>query len=147
MHDNLTPRGGDDQAMGRASSKTGEPATPLTDREVPLPAAAEFVALHAWLDGEVEEMPVSTAAAARQRDVWRRINEDAARMRRMSPPPFIEQKVMQAIATDVAAGRQAQLSPVTEAPRAPGVTVPVPIAVVAAVACAALGALVALLAF
>lgn len=42
-------------------------------------------------------MAVTTAAAARQRAMWRRINEEATRMRRASAPPFFEQKVMHAL--------------------------------------------------
>ncbi len=147
MHDNLTPRGGDDQALGRGTPAPVPPAAPLTDREVPLPEAAGFGALHAWLDGEVEDMPVTTAAAARQRDVWRQINEDAAKMRRMSPPPFLEQRIMQAIAADVATARQAAKAQATVATAPGGIQVSLPVAVATAVGCVAIGALVAALLF
>lgn len=96
MHDGLAPRGGDD---ARPRSRPVDAPSPApADREVPLPPGAELAALHAWLDGEVDDMAVTTAAAARQRAVWRRINEDAMRLRRASAPPFFDQKVMQALA-------------------------------------------------
>jgi hypothetical protein len=142
MHDGLTPRGGDDAVRGR-QTPADLPASPPADREVPLPPGAEFAALHAWLDGEVEDMAVSTAAAARQREVWRRINEDAARMRRMSPPPFLEQRVMAAIAAQTTTSTVAA-APV-EAPTAPRVSISWPIAAAAAATCAVLGAAIALL--
>jgi hypothetical protein len=146
MHDNFAPRGGDDQALGRANPARPDSSTPLSDREVPLPAAAQFDGLHAWLDGEVEDMPVTTAAAARQREVWRRINDDAAKMRRVSPPPFLEQRVMQAIATEVAAAKQTATASAT-ATTTEGIVLSRPVAIVAGVACVALGAAAAILLF
>lgn len=137
MQDGLTPRGGDDAVRGRPGP-ADLPASPVADREVPLPPGAEFAALHAWLDGEVEDMAVSTAAAARQREVWRRINEDAARMRRMSPPPFLEQRVMAAIAAQTAAPTVAAATAETSPSR--GLAITWPMAAVAAASCVALGA-------
>ncbi len=147
MHDNLTPRGGDEGTLGRGTPAGGVPATPLTDREVPLPTGAAYEALHAWLDGEVEDMPVTTAAAARQREVWRHINDDAAKLRRMAPPPFLEQRIMQAIAADVAAPQQAARAQAPATVQAPGLQLSLPVAIVTALGCAALGALVATLLF
>lgn len=137
--DGLTPRGGDDAAR-RRSVPADAPTTPAPDREVPLPPGAEFAALHAWLDGEVDEMPVTNAQAARQREVWRRINEDTAKMRRMASPPFLEQKVMQAIAQGRAAERVVAATPTEAAAVAPALEITWPIAIGVALACAALGA-------
>lgn len=142
-HDDVAPRGGDEAGRVRRQSPN-LPELPAADREVPLPPGAEFAALHAWLDGEGEEMPVTNAQAARQREVWRRINEDAARMRRLSSPPFLEQKVMQALAQQVAT--PAMAAPDAAVTTAHGVTLTWPMAVGIGVACAAIGAaLVALL--
>jgi hypothetical protein len=137
-HDELTPRGGDEAGRGR-HQPANLPELPAADREVPLPPGAEFVALHAWLDGEGEEMPVTTAQAARQREVWRRINEDAAKMHRLSSPPFLEQKVMQALSQQLAtpAAATAPVEAVAAA-RTPSVTWPIAIAI--GLACAAAGA-------
>jgi hypothetical protein len=146
MHGNLTPQGGDDRMAGRTAGATA-PEARLTDREVPLPTeAAEFVALHAWLDGEVEDMPVTTAAAARQREAWRRIHEDAVRLRRLSAPPFLEQRIMQAIAAETAPVATARTETTVQAPAAEHrtITLTMPVAVLAAAACVALGAVLAI---
>lgn len=143
MHDGLTPRGGDD-AVRRRTTPGDAPVAP-SDREVPLPPGAEFAALHAWLDGEVDEMAVTNAQAARQREVWRRINEDTAKMRRLASPPFLEQKVMQAIAQARVAER-ALAAPVQAVSESAAIELTWPIATGVALACALLGAgLVALL--
>lgn len=137
-HDELAPRGGDEAGRGR-QQPAHLPELPAADREVPLPPGAEFAALHAWLDGEGEEMPVTTAQAAQQREVWRRINEDAAKMRRLSSPPFLEQKVMQALSQQLATPAVAAAS-VEAAGQARGLSLTWPIAIAIGVACAAAGA-------
>ncbi|MCU0623158.1 MAG: hypothetical protein MUF53_04755 [Gemmatimonadaceae bacterium] len=138
MHDGLTPRGGDD-AVRRRTTPADAPAT-ASDREVPLPPGAEFAALHAWLDGEVDEMAVTNAQAARQREVWRRINEDTAKMRRLASPPFLEQKVMQAIAQARVAERAVAAAPMEAASESAALELTWPIATGVALACALLGA-------
>lgn len=146
MHDELTPRGGD-HAERRRTPPADAPATP-SDREVPLPPGAEFVALHAWLDGEGDEMAVTNAQSARQREVWRRINEDTAKMRRLASPPFLEQKVMQALAKASLAERAVAVPAAPARAAGEGSTLELtwPIATGVALACALLGAaLVALL--
>ncbi len=137
MHDGLTPRGGDD-AVRRPTPPADAPG-PASDREVPLPPGAEFAALHAWLDGEVDDMAVTNAQAARQREVWRRINEDTARMRRIASPPFLEQKVMQAIAQARVAERAVAAAP-ADVRATPSLELTWPIATGVALACALLGA-------
>ena len=91
-------------------------------------------------------MTVTNAQAARQREVWRRINEDTAKIRRLASPPFLEQKVMQAIAQARVAERLAAAAPAEAVRGTPALEVTWPIATGVALACAALGAaLVALL--
>ncbi|MCE2940384.1 MAG: hypothetical protein ACK53A_03405 [Gemmatimonadota bacterium] len=148
MHDELTPRSGDHAVRRRtppADTPADAPATPA-DREVPLPPGAEFAALHAWLDGEVDEMALTNAQTARQREVWRRINEDTAKMRRLASPPFLEQKVMQALAQASVAERTATAAAARVAGQGATLELTWPIATGVALACALLGAaLVALL--
>lgn len=143
-HDGLSPRGGDDAVRGRPTPPAGEPAA-VGEREVPLPPGAEFAALHAWLDGDGEEMVVTTAQQAKQREVWRRINDDTARMRRISAPPFLEQKIMRALEAPTAETAaqptvQAAAQPTTAVATPKGLAMPWPIAVGIALGSAALGA-------
>jgi hypothetical protein len=83
-------------------------------------------------------MAVTTAQAARQREVWRRINEDAARMRRLSSPPFLEQKVMQALAQPAVAPAAPASEVVAASARTVSLTWPMMAGI--GIACAAVGA-------
>ena len=91
MHDNLDP-----EATGRP-----EQATPRkdgqaeADREVPLDAAHTPDVIHAWLDGErVDEQ---TLRAAGGYELWRQVQAEADRRRRMRTPSPITGAIMKAI--------------------------------------------------
>lgn len=73
---------------------------PMADREVPLPgtqaADASASVIHQWLDGEATEA-TARLADARQVDFWKKVDQDADRLRRMKTPAHVAAQVMAAI--------------------------------------------------
>jgi len=93
--DNLDPRdeGREDAAPPRKPTEN-EPA--MTDREVPRKSAHTPAAIHAWLDGEnVNEQQL--AAAEKEYEFWRRVEEETGKRRRMKTPSPLAGEIMKAI--------------------------------------------------
>ncbi|HVZ49103.1 MAG TPA: hypothetical protein VG916_09990 [Gemmatimonadaceae bacterium] len=91
MHDNLDPEltGGTEPAANRDE--------PAADREVPVAAHTPTV-IHAWLDGErVDE---SALHAAGGYELWRQVQAETDRRRRMRTPTPIAGAIMEAIRKD-----------------------------------------------
>jgi hypothetical protein len=84
---------------GRKRERTGRPERPLVDREVPLgpPSRAIAEAVHAWLDGNTPERDARRAEWSRDVDLWKRIDSDLARRRRMRTPAHLQARIMNAI--------------------------------------------------
>ncbi|MEA3247159.1 MAG: hypothetical protein U9Q74_13490 [Gemmatimonadota bacterium] len=92
MHDNLDPHvaGRIDPAARRDQDEA------QADREVPVVAMPPVV--HQWLDGE----PVNQAElqAAGEYELWRQVQAEADRRRRMRTPTPIAGAIMEAIRKD-----------------------------------------------
>lgn len=76
-------------------------ARPPADREVPLGgmAAAEdasMMAIHQWLDGELDEVEAQRADA-NQVALWNQIADETARRRRMVTPSHVAVNIMNAL--------------------------------------------------
>jgi hypothetical protein len=95
MLDDLHP---DD--LPEVSRRTPNAQRPPTDREVPLgpPPVAIADSVHAWLDGEESEGAARRGDGGRDVELWRRLEVDVARRRRLRTPPGLEARVMAAIA-------------------------------------------------
>lgn len=81
----------------RRSTRTGDAARPMADREVPLHRDGLAPALHAWLDGELPEAVVRKGTTARDAELWRRINLEARQLRHMQTPAGFEDRIMAAL--------------------------------------------------
>lgn len=88
MHDNLDPH-----VAGRTEPSAREDAH--SDREVPIAGAATPAVIHAWLDGERVDETTLTAAAGYE--LWRRVQSETDRRRRMRTPTPIAGAIMAAI--------------------------------------------------
>ena len=82
-------RGGD-----AFDSHNGE--RPLSDREVPLGTGHPSMAVQQWLDGEGSE-PSARLGDTREVELWKRINEEAERRRRMRTPAPVLDRIMSSI--------------------------------------------------
>ncbi len=97
QHDPLEPR---DAAQPASESRPAQQAEPVTsDREVTPPRSELPDAVHAYLDGEpVNEKALS--AAERELELWKRINAEAGRRRRMATPAHVPQQILKKLADD-----------------------------------------------
>ena len=98
MHDPVDPR-------NEAATPSAEPRVPAqaepqaTDREVPLASRELPNAVHAWLDGEaVAESALS--GAEREVALWRQINAETGRRRRMVTPAHVPVQILAKLADD-----------------------------------------------
>jgi len=73
---------------------------PLADREVPLPGVSASTGgadvIHQWLDGDLAEAD-ARRADPRQVEFWKRVDQDADRMRRMKTPAHVAANIMAAL--------------------------------------------------
>jgi len=94
MHDNLDPEttGHTEPAANRDESHAE------ADREVPLASAQTPAVIHAWLDGErVDDNALHAASAY---ELWRQVQAETGRRRRMQTPTPIAGAIMEAIRKD-----------------------------------------------
>lgn len=98
MHDALDPR--DAAREPAADSRPASAAEPAAgDREVPLPGSEIPTAVHAFLDGEaVNEAALS--GAERELEIWKRINADLGKRRRMTTPAHVPAQILAKLADD-----------------------------------------------
>jgi hypothetical protein len=98
MQDSLDPR--DTAREPRAESRPAAAAEPATgDREVPLPGTEIPTAVHAYLDGDkVSETALS--GAERELELWKRINADFGKRRRMTTPAHVPAQILAKLADD-----------------------------------------------
>jgi hypothetical protein len=104
------------------------PATPLTDREVPIGVARSNDLVHAWLDGELSEAALSGTESARHVDFWKRLDRDLESRRVMQTPVHLQQKIMDALPATTAStatesawwSRSIAMSPIAVAAAAAG---------------------------
>jgi hypothetical protein len=72
----------------------------ITDREVPLPQPADrplSAAVHAWLDGELDESAVAIGETARDVEFWKRLNDAATSHRNAHAPKGLADRIMAAL--------------------------------------------------
>jgi hypothetical protein len=100
MIDNLNTRDGSGDAGRERPRRASEQSQPLVDREVPLGGTATSEMINRWLDGEGPEPVGMNADAARQVDLWRRIEEESERRRRMMTPAHVKAQIMAALPAD-----------------------------------------------
>src|SRR4051812_29351327 len=105
MLDNLNARDGSGDAGRERPRRASEHAQPLSDREVPLAqtSATSADTINLWLDGEGPEPTALNADAARQVDLWRRIEVESERRRHMVTPAHVKAHIMAALPADVPA--------------------------------------------
>ncbi len=98
MHDPVDPR--NETAAPSAAPRVPAQAEPTaTDREVPLASRELPPALHAWLDGDA--VAESTLAGAeREMALWRQINAETGRRRRMTTPAHVPVQILAKLADD-----------------------------------------------
>jgi hypothetical protein len=101
MLDRHDAQEGQNEAGQNRAPRNNPAERPLADREVPLPGSSPAmadaaVAIHQWLDGETTEA-VARRADARQVDLWNKINDDTERLRRMTTPAYVPQRIMAAL--------------------------------------------------
>ena len=91
--DNLDPRNAEREELPAPRRPDGQ--DPAADREVPVTARTSET-IHAWLDGEhVSEQQL--LAAEKEYAFWRRVEEEAARRRRVKTPSPVSGEIMRAI--------------------------------------------------
>jgi hypothetical protein len=100
MHDNLNARDGSGDADRERPRRASEHVQSLSDREVPLGGTATSEMINNWLDGEAPEPAGVSADAARQVDLWRRIEEESERRRHMVTPAHVKAQIMAALPAD-----------------------------------------------
>jgi len=93
LDDNYEPnrRG---EAAREGGKQSGEGSAPLADREVPLPPVATMDQVHRWLDGEAPEPTGLLANQVRAVDLWRKLDEETERRRRVVTPPYVAARIM-----------------------------------------------------
>jgi len=105
MLDNLNARDGSGDAGRERPRRASEQAQPLSDREVPLgrtgTSGSTSDMINQWLDGEGPEPVAVNADAARQVDLWRRIEEESERRRHLVTPAHVKAQIMAALPADV----------------------------------------------
>ena len=104
MQDNLNARDGSGDARRERPRRASEQVQPLSDREVPLGVAATSETsdmINSWLDGEAPEPASLSADAARQVDLWRRIEQESERRRHMVTPAHVKAQIMAALPADL----------------------------------------------
>ena len=75
----------------------------VSDREVPLPQPSDrplSAAVHAWLDGELDESMVAGGETARDVEFWKRLNAAASSHRRARAPRGLTDRIMAALPVD-----------------------------------------------
>ena len=78
-----------------------QPAGPMADREVPLPAASPaFDTMHRWLDGEATEQEARRSEGGRYVDLWQRVGEEATERRQLAAPAGLADRIMFALPTE-----------------------------------------------
>jgi hypothetical protein len=108
------------EAAREGGKQSGEGSAPLADREVPLPPVATLDHVHRWLDGEAPEPTGLRGEQARSVELWRRLDQESERRRRVMTPPYMADRIMAAL-PDVASStvvaswwkKDMHLSPVT----------------------------------
>ena len=127
MLDNLNARDGSGDAGRERPRRASEPVQPLSDREVPLTVTTSTTEMiNQWLDGDGPEPTALNADAARQVDLWRRIEEESERRRHMVTPAHVKAQIMAALPADMPATalpwwkKSIQVSPVVALAAAAG---------------------------
>ena len=96
MRDNI--HSSDDRSQnGRERANREREAAPLSDREVPLVSRRTPAAVHAWLDGEVDETEVRRGDTKRDVEFWSRIAEQSETRRQMRTPAHLQAQIMAAL--------------------------------------------------
>jgi hypothetical protein len=97
MLDNLNARDDGGDAGRERPRRASEQSQPLADREVPLGGTATSEMINSWLDGDTPEPVALSGEAARQVDLWRRIEEESERRRHMVTPAHVKAQIMAAL--------------------------------------------------
>jgi hypothetical protein len=136
MHDDMNAHEGPESADRSSArenpgrSKRGRqdlPASPLSDREVPIGVARTSDLVNAWLDGDIPESQVMGTESARTVDFWKRLDRDLETRRMMTTPSHVQQKIMDALPETTPSasvspwwGRSMSVSPIAVAAAAAG---------------------------
>jgi hypothetical protein len=97
MLDDLNKRPNADGQRDPAS-RMPAPGSPMADREVPIPAATPFDAMHRWLDAEGSESEaLRDEESARYVALWRRMDAETAGRRAARAPRDLTDRIMNAL--------------------------------------------------
>lgn len=88
---------------GRERAGRDREVAPMSDREVPLGRRRTPAAVHAWLDGEVDETDVRNGDTKRDVEFWTRIAEQSEARRQMRTPAHLQAQIMAALPTSAPA--------------------------------------------
>lgn len=81
-----------------AGQRAPDRGSPMADREVPIPAATPFEAMHRWLDAEGTEAEAQQdTESARYVALWRRVDAEAASRRSARAPRDLTDRIMNAL--------------------------------------------------
>lgn len=95
MIDNLDPR---DRGIERSREKGRQsPAPRVSDKEVPLGKHRTPQSVQAWLDGDLPEAAARRGDAVRDVDLWKQINEETEKRRRMRTPVHVQHRIMESL--------------------------------------------------
>lgn len=98
MQNPLDPREEAKEPASEARVPTPAEPTPA-DRELSLDAPTLPEAVHAYLDGEkVPDQELT--AAQRELELWKRIQSEAGRRRRMVTPAYVPQQILKKLSDD-----------------------------------------------
>ena len=96
VNDHNFEGGRDDFRRGGDAFDSHNGERPFIDREVPLGTGHPSMAVQQWLDGEGSETS-ARLGDTREVELWKRINEEAERRRRMRTPAPVLDRIMSSI--------------------------------------------------
>jgi hypothetical protein len=98
MQDSLDPRDAAREPVAETRPAAAA-ESPMGDREVPLPATEIPTAVHAYLDGE-QVSATALSGAERELELWKRINADFGKRRRMTTPAHVPAQILAKLSDD-----------------------------------------------
>ncbi len=100
--DSTPPERGQLPKPERTQPAVDRAATPLTDREVPLPNNNAAMLVHQWLDGETPVATVLAIAGGNESvDLWTKINDEAELLRSRTTPLYVHKRIMESLPDDI----------------------------------------------
>ena len=99
MHDSLDPRDAARETTPEPRPVVQAEPAAAADREVPLAAEEMPPAVHAYLDGD-QVNDAALSGAERELELWKRINAETGRRRRMMTPSHLQAQILAKLSDD-----------------------------------------------